>query len=72
MSKVLSASATLESDLADTAVFNCSEMIPAKFLRRYSEYVNGNLNVSELARVCGVSRPTVYKYLKLLQNGNQR
>ena len=72
MSKVLSASATLESDLADTAVFNCSEMIPTKFLRHYPEYVNRNLNVSELARVCGVSRPTVYKYLKLLQNGIQR
>ena len=27
LSKALSASATLESDLADTAVFNCSEMI---------------------------------------------
>ena len=40
--------------------------IPAKFLRHYPEYVNENLNVSELARVCGLSRPTVYKYLKLL------
>ena len=27
MSRALAASASLESDLADTAVFNCSEMI---------------------------------------------
>ena len=43
------------------------EDIPACFLRHYPEFVNGNLNVSELARVCGLSRPTVYKYLKLIR-----
>ena len=41
--------------------------IPANFLRHYPAYIAGKLNVSELARVCGVSRPTVYKYLRLLQ-----
>ena len=40
--------------------------VPAIFLRHYPGFVTGKLNVSELARVCGVSRPTVYKYLKLL------
>lgn len=40
--------------------------IPAIFLRHYPEFVTGKLNVSELARVCELSRPTVYKYLKLL------
>ena len=43
------------------------EDIPACFLRHYPEFINGNLNVSELARVCGLSRPTVYKYLRLLK-----
>ena len=43
------------------------EDIPANFLRHYPAYVAGTLNISELARVCGVSRPTVYKYLKLLR-----
>lgn len=28
---------------------------------------SGKMNVSELARVCGLSRPTVYKYLALLK-----
>ena len=45
----------------------CNEDIPVKFLRHYPEFVSGNLNVSELARVCELSRPTVYKYLKLLK-----
>lgn len=26
-----------------------------------------NLNVSEIARLCDLSRPTVYKYLKMLE-----
>lgn len=33
----------------------------------YSAYRKGALNVSELARVCGVSRTTVYKYIGLLE-----
>ena len=41
--------------------------IPASFLRHYEAYQEGRLNVSELARVCGLSRPTVYKYLKMLR-----
>lgn len=41
--------------------------IPASFLRHYPAYKNGNLNLSELARVCALSRTTVYKYLSLLE-----
>ncbi len=40
--------------------------IPANFYKHYPAYVAGSMNVSELARICGLSRPTVYKYLKLL------
>ena len=43
------------------------EDIPAAFYRHYPAYTAGKLNISELARVCGLSRPTVYKYLNLLQ-----
>ena len=42
------------------------ENIPAIFLRHYPAYKNGSLNISELARVCGISRTTVYKYLSFL------
>ena len=48
------------------------EDIPAIFYKHYPAFVSGKLNVSELARVCELSRPTVYKYLKLLGNGVQR
>ena len=41
--------------------------IPANFYKHYPSYAAGNMNVSELARICGLSRPTVYKYLGLLR-----
>ena len=44
-----------------------ADNIPATFLRHYPAYKNGQLNVSELARVCDLSRTTVYKYLNLLE-----
>lgn len=40
--------------------------IPAIFYKHYPALMAGMMNVSELARVCGLSRPTVYKYLKLI------
>jgi len=40
--------------------------IPANFYKHYPSYAAGNMNVSELARICGLSRPTVYKYLKII------
>jgi DNA invertase Pin-like site-specific DNA recombinase len=43
------------------------EDIPANFLRHYPAFKNKQLNVSELARVCDLSRTTVYKYLNLLE-----
>ena len=41
--------------------------IPAVFLRHYPAYKKNQLNVSELARVCDLSRTTVYKYIDLLE-----
>ena len=40
--------------------------IPPVFYRHYPSYKNGQLNVSELARVCNLSRNTVYKYIELI------
>ena len=45
-----------------------AENIPATFLRHYPAYKKGQLNVSELARVCDLSRTTVYKYIGLLEH----
>lgn len=43
------------------------EDIPAIFYKHFPAYAAGKLNISELARVCGLSRPTVYKYLRLVE-----
>ena len=43
------------------------EDIPATFLRHYPAHINGQLNISELARVCDISRTTAYKYKSLLE-----
>ena len=40
--------------------------IPAIFYKHYPSFVQGNLNISEFARVCDLSRTTIYKYLNLL------
>lgn len=44
-----------------------ADSIPAVFLRHYPSYKAGALNVSELARVCDLSRTTVYKYVRMLE-----
>ena len=44
------------------------EDIPATFLRHYPAYKSKQLNISELARVCDISRTTAYKYIGLLES----
>ena len=41
--------------------------IPASFLRHYPAYKAGRMNLSELARICDLSRTTAYKYVGLLE-----
>ena len=41
--------------------------IPAVFYKHYPAFMRGELNVSEFARVCDLSRPTIYKYLKIVR-----
>ena len=45
------------------------EDIPSKFIKNYKLYLdpNNNINVTELARMCNMSRTTVYKYMKLME-----
>lgn len=43
--------------------------IPPIFLRHLPSFYAGYLNISTLARICNLSRPTVYKYLRLI-NGH--
>ena len=41
--------------------------VPAIFLRHYPAYKSGHLNITELSRVCDLSRTTIYKYISLLE-----
>ena len=43
------------------------DKIPPIFYRHYPSFVKGELNISELARVCDMSRTTVYKYIEFLK-----
>ena len=41
--------------------------IPTVFYKHFPAFQDGHMNASEFARICGLSRTTVYKYLKLLE-----
>lgn len=41
--------------------------IPEVFYRHYPAYKAGQFNASEMARLCNISRPTFYKYLRLVE-----
>ena len=45
-----------------------AEQIPPIFYKHYPSFKSGSLNLSEFARVCGLSRTTVYKYVSLLES----
>ena len=40
--------------------------IPSTFYKHYPKYKKGEINKAEFARLCGLSYPTIYKYLKLV------
>lgn len=41
------------------------ESIPDVFYKHYPLYLSKSLNITELAKVCGVSRNTIYNYISL-------
>ena len=42
--------------------------VPNVFYRHYPKYKKGEMNKKELSRICELSYPTIYKYLRLLDN----
>lgn len=44
------------------------EDVPNEFIKHYDLYKSGKLNKSDLARLTSLSRPTVDKYIKILEN----
>lgn len=41
--------------------------IPQSFFRYYPQFANGNINLSEFARLSKLSRNSIYKYLKIVE-----
>ena len=44
------------------------DKIPSKFMKYYPMYKQGEMNVSDVAKVCDMSRTTVYKYINMMGN----
>jgi DNA invertase Pin-like site-specific DNA recombinase len=45
--------------------------VPKKVRDMYNSFLDGNINKAEYARNCGISRSTLYRYLRLLQDENR-
>ena len=43
------------------------ESIPDEFMRYYVRYINGQLNITEIAKIMGISRATIYRYIKVIE-----
>lgn len=46
--------------------------IPSIFYRYYPMFSNRKINVSEFAKLCGVTRATIYKYLDIVENAEEK
>lgn len=44
-----------------------ADNIPAIFYKHYPKYKNGEINKKEFSRLCNLSYPTIYKYLKIIE-----
>lgn len=44
------------------------EDIPSCFFMYYPMHVEGRLSISQFARQCNLSRPTIYKYIKMVKD----
>ena len=42
--------------------------IPSVFYKHYPKYKNGEINKMEFSRLCSLSYPTIYKYLRIVED----
>lgn len=45
-----------------------SDSIPAIFYKHYPKYKKGEINKKEFSRLCNLSYPTIYKYLRIVES----
>lgn len=43
------------------------DQLPEKFFKYYALYKNKQMNITEVARVLGVARGTVYNYIRIIE-----
>ena len=48
-----------------------AEGIPDSFFRYFAKYQSGEINMSELARLAQISRPTAYRYVEAIQGSKK-
>lgn len=44
-----------------------ADRIPGIFYKHYPKYKKGEINKKEFSRLCGLSYPTIYKYLNIIE-----
>lgn len=44
--------------------------IPSTFYRHYPKYQQGQISKKDLSRLCELSYPTIYKYLRIVESGD--
>lgn len=45
-----------------------SDNIPNLFYKHYPKYKSGDINKAEFARLCSLSYPTIYKYIRIVED----
>lgn len=45
-----------------------ADNLPSAFYKYYPRFTTGKINLSEFARLCGMSRMTIYRYLDIVEN----
>ena len=48
------------------------ENLPHQFLKYYPMFQSGSINLSEFSRISGISRPSLYKYLKIIDDNKKK
>lgn len=43
------------------------EDLPKNFIKHYPKYLNNEINLKELSQICNLSRPTIYKYIDIIE-----
>ena len=49
-----------------------NDTIPASFWKLYHRYSNKQLSISEMAKIAGCSRATIYKYNRIIENSEKQ